>query len=265
MSAWPELQAAFADYLLHGEQAPALAAGVRSDHIAARSRLLVHRNNVFSSLIDALAELYPVVAQLVGERFFRSVAREYVRTHPPSDPILLCYGEHFPDFLQQLEAARAVPYLADVARLELARHQAYHAADAESLPVRALGGVPQARLGELWLGLHPSIRLLASDYPVSRICELHAGGSPPKPVTLGRESERLLVIRQHYDVETQRLSLGAYALLSSLAEKHTLGKAFEAARAADPHFDLGVQLHDFFDAGAFVDLRMPPTQETKHD
>nr|BFE90967.1 hypothetical protein GCM10020185_15030 [Pseudomonas brassicacearum subsp. brassicacearum] len=35
-----------------------------------QSRFAVYRNNVLSSLINALADNYPVVTQLVGEEFF---------------------------------------------------------------------------------------------------------------------------------------------------------------------------------------------------
>ena len=37
------------------------------------SRFAVYRNNVQSSLVNALADSYPVVLQLVGEEFFRAM------------------------------------------------------------------------------------------------------------------------------------------------------------------------------------------------
>ena len=41
-------------------------------------RFGVYRNNVYASLIDVLAGRFPVVARLVGEEFFRAMARAYV-------------------------------------------------------------------------------------------------------------------------------------------------------------------------------------------
>lgn len=42
-------------------------------------RFAVYRNNVTVSLIDALADTFPVVQALVGVDFFRTMAREFVR------------------------------------------------------------------------------------------------------------------------------------------------------------------------------------------
>ena len=42
------------------------------------ARFAVHRNNVVVSLIDALADGFPVTQELVGEAFFRAMARVHV-------------------------------------------------------------------------------------------------------------------------------------------------------------------------------------------
>ena len=97
------------------------------------SRFAVYRNNVQSSLINALADSYPVVMQLVGVEFFRAMAAIFVQTQPPHSPLMSCYGEGFVDFIAGFEPAASVPYLADVARLEGLRTRAYHAADASPI------------------------------------------------------------------------------------------------------------------------------------
>jgi hypothetical protein len=38
----------------------------------------VYQNNVYASLIDALASRFPVTARLVGEEFFQAMARIYI-------------------------------------------------------------------------------------------------------------------------------------------------------------------------------------------
>ena len=81
-------------------------------------RFAVYRNNVTSALSDVLADSFPVTQQLVGEEFFRAMARVFLRRSPPSSPMLSAYGEGFPAFVEDFAPARAVPYLADVARLE---------------------------------------------------------------------------------------------------------------------------------------------------
>ena len=104
-------------------------------------RFAVYRNNVYASLIDALAGRFPATVKLVGDEFFRAMAREYVEKTPPRSAVLLRYGGDFPDFIGAFPPAAAVPYLADVARLEWVWHEAYHAADAEPLSQEALSAL----------------------------------------------------------------------------------------------------------------------------
>ncbi|WP_141701617.1 DNA-binding domain-containing protein, partial [Methyloceanibacter marginalis] len=77
-------------------------------------RFAVYRNNVYASLIDVLGSRFPVSARLVGEEFFRAMARIYVAQTPPASPVLLHYGAEFADFVGTFPPASAVPYLACV-------------------------------------------------------------------------------------------------------------------------------------------------------
>ena len=92
-------------------------------------RFAVYRNNVMLSLIDALADTFPVTQELVGEEFFRVMAKHFVQAQPPRSRLLAFYGDSFADFVDSFAPAAPVPYLADVARLEMCRVRAYHAAD----------------------------------------------------------------------------------------------------------------------------------------
>lgn len=92
-------------------------------------RMAVYRNNVMVSLIDALSCTFTVTQQLVGEAFFRAMAREYIRKHPAQTPVLSHYGHDFSGFIQDFMPAASLPYLADIARLEYLRLQTLHAAD----------------------------------------------------------------------------------------------------------------------------------------
>src|SRR5262252_10465795 len=87
---------------------------------SAVKRYNVYRNNVTVSLIDALAAAFPATLRVTGVDFFRAVARFYVRSTPPSSPLLFEYGRDFPDFIERYEYAQSVPWLSDVARIERA-------------------------------------------------------------------------------------------------------------------------------------------------
>jgi putative oxidoreductase len=127
-------------------------------------RFAVYRNNVMVSLIDALADSYPVTQDLVGEEFFRAMARLFVRTHPPRSPVLALYGAGLAEFIESFAPAAVLPYLADVARLEMLRVQAWHAADAAPLGLADFAALLEnaPALAATGFDLHPSLAVLRS-------------------------------------------------------------------------------------------------------
>ena len=80
--------------------------------------------------------------RITGVDFFRAMARFHIRATPPTSPLLFEYGRDFPDFIETYEYARAMPWLADIARIERAWLDAYHAADAGPLICRSAGRDP---------------------------------------------------------------------------------------------------------------------------
>src|ERR1700748_496895 len=92
-------------------------------------RYNVYRNNVTVSLIGALASIYPAVQRITGADFFRAMARFHIRATQPTSPLLFEYGRDFPAFIEHYEYAQSMPWLADVARIERAWLDAYHAGD----------------------------------------------------------------------------------------------------------------------------------------
>ena len=68
-----------------------------------------------------------MVEKLVGEGFFRYAASQFIRQYPSKSGDLNEFGYEFPEFLETFEPAAKLNYLPDVARLELAYHEAYYA------------------------------------------------------------------------------------------------------------------------------------------
>src|SRR5271156_1592062 len=137
--------AMFSSALLRPErETPSLIAGPKGKGVVKRYN--VYRNNVTVSLIEALAATFPAVRRITGEEFFRAMARFHIRETPPNSPLLFEYGRDFPPFVAGYEYAQDMPWLADVARIERAWLDAYHAADAEPLSPSALAAVPAERL-----------------------------------------------------------------------------------------------------------------------
>ena len=217
-------------------------------------RFAVYRNNVYASLIDALAGRFPATAKLVGEEFFRAMARDYVEKAPPRSAVLLQYGGDFPDFIGAFPPASAVPYLADVARLEWASHQAYHAADAEPLSQEALTALGE-RAEDIGFVFHPSATVVRSEYPVITIWELTLRDGEDEPGRLPAGGEDALVLRPALQVTVRRLPPGGAAFAEALMAGEKLPAAAGIASDLEPAFDLAANLGGLMRSGAFVGTR----------
>ncbi len=221
-------------------------------------RFAVHRNNVISSLLDALAETFPVVQELVGIEFFRAMAVVFVRRSPPRSRILAHYGGEFPDFIERFEPADSVPYLADMARLEMARVRAYHSADAPALACEAvsLALASGDRIGELRLVCHPSVSVVASSFAVASLWAAHQDGSDFDAMDIDRP-EAAIVLREGLDVLVLRLPPGGAEFTEVLLRGGSLADAGGAAAMAVPSFDLSAILPLLMSRGALTSIHLP--------
>ncbi len=254
---WRETQAAFASALRDPGLAVPAAVGPR-EHTVPQARFNVYRNNTAVSLTEAIADTYPVVRELVGDDFFDAMARAYVGENVPASPVLIDYGEEFADCIDGFEQAAAVPFLADVARVEWAWVQAYHAADRTSLHAEALQTVDPEALGEARLELHPSLHLIQSEWPAISIWSAHQNTDTEARQgalrDLAQAGETGLVVRPEFDVDVQLVQPALWHLLAALRDGATLGAAAETLDADDiEHF--GGMLGYIFATGAVVDIQ----------
>jgi hypothetical protein len=233
-----DMQASFAAAVRGGGTAtlPFLADG--SGRTAA-SRLNVHRNNLVLGLLNVIAARFPVVRRLAGEESFFRVARLFLDAHPPQSPLLLNYGEGFPDFVRQ--AGSAASFIADIAELELARARSYHAADAVPISPDAFAAIPGDRLGDLHLALHPSVQLLTSRFPIVSVWQAYRDEAPDEP-GYSLAAEAALVSRPVLDVEVHVLPPGGFAFLRQLMADATVAEALAAGVDDAPTFDPSANL-----------------------
>ena len=215
-----------------------------------RKRFAVYRNNVLVSLIEALKDEFPAVHRLVGEDFFCAMARAYAVVQPPRSPILIEYGAGFADFIGTFEPTAALPYLADVARIERAWVEAYHAAEASPIDPEALTKMTPEQCSAAQFVLHPSLRLVRSLFPALTIWRMNVEDGLAAPVDLAAGGEDVLIIRPHADVEVRSIPRGSFEFIQALAEGQPMLAAYEASRTIAHDFDLAANLFDLISTGA---------------
>jgi Putative DNA-binding domain len=218
---------------------------------AAVGRFNIYRNNVMVSLIDALAAVFPATERITGVEFFRAMARFHIRATPPTSPLLFEYGRDFPDFIERYEYARSVPWLADVARIERAWLDAYHAADMRTLSPKVLASIVPEFVSKAIFVPHPAVRIVRSGFPAVSIFAAGRSGAPIDRV-VAVAPEDALITRPGLDVIVRHLPPGGAIFLARLISRATLGEAVTAAFEADASFDLPANIAGMIEAGVFT-------------
>ncbi|MDZ7823153.1 MAG: DNA-binding domain-containing protein [Ahrensia sp.] len=219
------------------------------DGAKADKRYNVYRNNVTVSLINAVVDIFPAVQSIVGEDNFRFLAREYVRAHPPSSPLLFLYGQDFAAFVAQFEPAKEIPYLADIARIERCWLTAYHAADIAPLDIAELSKVDTASIGDLRFAMHPATGIVASNYPVHDLFLMHRGFMEKAPVDM-TNAQSIMLTRPQNDTQVVLLDAGQCAFFTAIEAQKSLGEAAGEGIKTDPNFDLNTAIQMLIGTGA---------------
>jgi hypothetical protein len=243
---------AFASALLDPQRpTPFVVAGPNGK--SAGRRYDVYRNNVTVSLIDALAAVYPAVQRITGVEFFRAMARFHVRATPPTSPLLSEYGRDFPAFIESYEHARSMPWLADVARIERAWLDAYHAADAEPLSAATLRAFPPERLAGAVFAAHPATRVTRSAFSVVTIFAANRNAAATGWIDAGTP-EDALITRPDGDVVVRHLPEAGATFVQALMSGQPLGEAAARALQSAPSFDIAAAIAGIIEAGAFITI-----------
>jgi hypothetical protein len=290
-------------------------------------RFAVYRNNVAVGLIGALEARYPVSRRIAGDALFRAMARAFVRAHKPRTPVMIAYGEEFPEFVADYLAApqrelvldqitpesrersshrvssplageeqgggshrlmglgscgasnnllgqrdppplpaptrgggcahgidpvrHDLASLPDVARLENAWVEAYHAEDAVAATVGDLAALSPDCLPETRIAFHPAARLLRFATPAASVWA-SAQTSDATAAPAEAIGEDALITRPDCDVRVRVLPPLAHDFALSLREGATLIEAVAAVN--DPAFDLGAHLVGLVESGAVASI-----------
>jgi len=219
-------------------------------------RFDVYRNNVAVSLTEALEAGFPAIRSLIGPENFKKVSGLFLRQQPPSTPLIMQYGTEFPAFLEQFAPLSHLRYLGDVARLEQAQREAYHAADRAPVDSGELECLSPDLMAQSRLDLAPALRVLRSPWPVHGIWRYASESGAPKPAAV---AEDLVITRPEFDPVIKVLPPGGAVFLNALCDARSLTQAAEAALGEAPSFELSRMLALLLEGRAITAI-IPPKE-----
>jgi hypothetical protein len=240
-----ELGRAFRERGAGGEEARGVLPALRpTARLSAAECLGIYQSAVENALLESLRDIFPVCAALVGEDCFRQIARCHGLARDARHADLARSGEGLPELMPELSFLDGVPYLADVARLELAWHEAFTAPAPPQAPDPARIADAVSHAPERWrFRLAPSAQLLHSVHPVLSIWEAHeraaeCGGELELDLEEHRGDDFLIVWRRGSDLCLHWVEDSLWPLLQAIDEGCSVAELLSLGeRAGGPDVD----------------------------
>jgi hypothetical protein len=168
VSGLADIQEAFQRFLLAADS-EIESQVVGTERVSVGTRLGIYADGYRSRLIEVLQSSYPVLAKLLGEADFHTLAAKYVATHESSFFSIRYYGHELADFLAADAEYSQAPLLAELAQWEWAMAAAFDAADAEPIDSAELAQVAPEDWAELRFEWSPSVQLATLEWNVPEL------------------------------------------------------------------------------------------------
>jgi Putative DNA-binding domain len=217
-----------------------------NSRLTAFERLEIYNRQYWFRVLGALAEDFPGLRAVVGERRFEALSIAYLSEHPSRSFTLRNLGSKLPEWLAAHpgQAGKRHRLAVDVARIEWAFVEAFDSAERAPLTLDQIATLD----GNSRLSLQPHLRIMALDYPADElVLDLHkcekrqtseAGrkhdngdGNPVKLPSLRRTPTWLASHRVDLSVYYRRLRREEFQMLEAIREGSPLNEAIEAGFA----------------------------------
>ena len=187
---------------------------VKSSKISTQDLVGIYRNNLYSTLINALRITYPAVYGFLKQKKFEVICYDFIAENRSKSGNLDDYGSEFSDLLRK----KNENFLCDLAKLEWLKHQAYLAKDSTLLDIEKLQKLKREKLLEVRFSLHPSCFFIESNY------NLLAQKKQPKP---HKKLHYFVVNRNDLDIEVEEIPKSEFNFLKGVKDNLTFYEIYE--------------------------------------
>ena len=257
MSDLKKLQQDFVKYIYDNKKTDILSQIVQSD-IDVAQRVFIYQNNILSNLQDVLGSVYEVCKKLVGEKYFRKIARQFIDQHKSKSGNLDDYGAEFPEFIKQKESDHKLVYLSQLASLEWQFHQAYFDDIAPEIKLETLQKIPQEDYFNLSFTLSPSAKLINSQFPLYKIWISNIGSNDQEKIDLTKEKGEFLLIYKLFEVALEKIDEIDYLFLKLIAQNLSLFEIYEniTLQLNLSEFDIGALINKYISNSVIANFNL---------
>ena len=134
------------------------------ENLSSAERLELYHRQYWFRVLDSVAEDFPIIQRMAGERTFWDLMEAYLQACPSGSFTLRHLGRKMPEFVATWDGLdeQRQRWFSAIAQLEYAYMEVFEAADWEC--------VPPEKLATAELGLQPHVKLLALEVPAD-LCE----------------------------------------------------------------------------------------------
>ncbi len=203
--------------------------------------MAAYRNNGSANAARAMALMFPAVHALLGEEDFNPLAQLHWLAHPPQQGDWSQYGSDFGNWLATTNPGAvldALPFLPDLARLDLALSRCQDAEDTTAdLATLALLEHDPATLR---MSLHPSVAVVDLAYDVIEFRHaVLAANALTEPI---HSPCFAMLVRQNWRAHAIAMDAATAAFVRNCLAETTLLQAHDAATHLDANFDVSAWL-----------------------
>jgi hypothetical protein len=250
-----------------------------NDRLTSFERLEIYNRQYWFRLLSALAEDFPGLRSVLGDKQFDAMCKAYIVDCPSTSFTLRNLGSKMESWLRaHPKSAGTKQTLAlDIARLEWADIEAF---DNESKPALRAGDLATADVETLKLELQPYVRLLDLAYPVDDLLlavrkeddtdfasnafsEKRKKKHVRAVAKLDPQPIYLVVHRIDNSVYFRRIAQEEFAVLAALGKGKSLAKALDAAfhKSKMPPEDHAAAVQKYFQTWATLGWFCRPQQK----
>ncbi|ANG63711.1 hypothetical protein A8C75_15300 [Marinobacterium aestuarii] len=234
---------------------------VTSSSLAPEQCLQLYRDLLARARAQALQQLYPVTARLLGPHLFAVLSQQYGQHLANSDnneDFGSGFAQRLEQYTQRQDNLQHLQFLPELATLEWTLHLAWCAGDDPPLNFDSLVYVPESEQYRLRLVPSQALRLLRCSWPVLEIWHSYQHGNSTE-LHLNHHPQWLCVYRQLDSPRAEPLSDTQACLLNGILRGDTL---YQLGRAVP---DINQHLSTLISRRWITHFALPPDITTAGD